>query len=99
MKKMILKVTNYAAYLAGCYGVGYLLGKIVEKLFGDFLSDEAYAEQHPWKFLLAVLGILICEFAIGAAIVLWPLLKRFTIISMTRLRLLTRAKTRNGTKL
>ena len=75
MKKMILKVTNYAAYLAGCYGVGFLLGKIVEKLFGSFLSDEAYAEQHPWKFLLAVLGILICEFAIGAAIVLWPLLK------------------------
>ena len=75
MKKMILKVTNSVAYIGASYGIGCLLGKIVEKLFGEFLSDEAYAEQHPWKYLLAVLAIFVCEMTIGLAIVWVPLMK------------------------
>lgn len=81
MKKMILKGANYVGYLTGCYGVGYLLGKIVEKFFGGFLTDEAYAEQHPWKYLLGVLAIFACEMTIGLAIVWWPLMKLWKFIN------------------
>lgn len=75
MKKMILKVTNDVAYLSSCYGVGFILGKIVEKIFGRFLTDEAYAEQHPWKYLLGVLAIMLVELSIGLAIIWVPLMK------------------------
>ena len=81
MRKILLKVLNLAAYWASCYGVGYVLRKIVEWLFGEFLTDEAYAEQHPWKYLLGVFMILACMIGIGAAIIYLPLFKLFNFIN------------------
>ena len=80
MKQIILKVTNGVAYIGTCYGIGSLLGWIVNKLFGDFLTDEAYAEQHPYRYLLAVFGILVCELIIGLAIIYGPLMMLYKFI-------------------
>lgn len=75
MKKLILHVTNWTGYLTLCGVGGKLVSKLFEKLFGGFLKDEDYANNHPWVYLLGVIGILLLAVAFATAIVWYPLTK------------------------
>ena len=59
MKRIALKVTNYVAWFVASSLLGKCWGKLFGWLFIGFLTDEAYAEAHPKKYLLGVIGILL----------------------------------------
>ena len=71
--KMILHITNWI----GCYTASYLLGGLWGKLFGflfkDFLSDEGYATEHPKKYLLGVIGIMLLALLSGLLLISKPI--------------------------
>lgn len=72
-KKMVLHITNWI----GCYTASYLLGGLWGKLFGflfkDFLSDEGYATEHPKKYLLGAIGIILLAFLSGLLLISKPI--------------------------
>lgn len=72
-KKMVLHITNWI----GCYTASYLLGELLGKLFGylfeGFLSDESYAAEHPMKYLLGVIGIILLAFLSGLLLISKPI--------------------------
>lgn len=72
-KKMVLHITNWI----GCYTASYLLGSLWGKLLGflfkDFLSDEGYATEHPKKYLLGVIGIILLAFLSGLLLISKPI--------------------------
>ena len=71
--KMVLHITNWI----GCYTALYLLGGLWGKLFGflfeDFLSDEGYATEHPKKYLLGVIGIILLALLSGLLLISNPI--------------------------
>ena len=75
MKRLGLHVTNWVSYLVANSLLGKLWGTLFGFLFKGFLTDEAYAEQHPKKYLLGAIGIVILCLLSGCLIIWWPLTK------------------------
>lgn len=73
MKKMILHVTNWVGYYIAIGTLGDLWGKLFGYLFEGFLSDESYAAEHPKKYLLGVIGILLLAILSGYVVIYMPL--------------------------
>lgn len=75
MKRIGLHVTNWVGYLIANSLLGSLWGKLFGFLFKGFLTDEAYAKQHPKKYLLGAIGIILLSVLSGLVIIWWPLTK------------------------
>ena len=73
MKRMGLHLTNWVGFIVMNSLLGSLWGKLFGFLFEGFLTDEAYAEQNPTKFLLGVIGIMLLAVLSGLLIIWYPL--------------------------
>ena len=73
MKRIILHVTNWVGYYIAIGTLSDLWGKIFGYLFEGFLSDEGYATEHPKKYLLGVIGILLLAILSGYVVIYMPL--------------------------
>ena len=73
MKKIILHVTNWVGYYIAIGTLSDLWGKLFGYLFEGFLSDESYAAEHPKKYLLGVIGILLLAVSSGLLVIYMPL--------------------------
>ena len=73
MKRIILHVTNWVGYYIAIGTLSDLWGKIFGYLFEGFLSDESYAAEHPRKYLLGVIGILLLAILSGYVVIYMPL--------------------------
>lgn len=73
MKKIILHVTNWVGYYIAIGTLSDLWGKLFGYLFEGFLSDESYAAEHPKKYLLGVIGILLLAILSGYVVIYMPL--------------------------
>lgn len=73
MKRIALKGANYAAYLVGCGVLGRLWGMLLGFCFKGFLEDEGYAAEHPKKYLLGVIGVILLSVAGSACLIGIPL--------------------------
>lgn len=73
MKRIILHVTNWVGYYIAIGTLSDLWGKIFGYLFEGFLSDESYAAEHPKKYLLGVIGILLLAILSGYVVIYMPL--------------------------
>ena len=73
MKKIILHVTNWVGYYIAIGTLSDLWGKLFGYLFEGFLSDESYAAEHPKKYLLGVIGILLLAIVSGYVVIYMPL--------------------------
>ena len=73
MKKMILHVTNWVGYYIAIGTLGDLWGKLFGYLFEGFLSDESYAAEHPKKYLLGVIGIILLALLSGLLLIAKPI--------------------------
>lgn len=73
MKRIILHVTNWVGYYIAIGTLSDLWGKLFGYLFEGFLSDESYAAEHPRKYLLGVIGILLLAILSGYIVIYMPL--------------------------
>ena len=73
MKRMALHITNWVTYLVANSLLGKLWGRLFGYLFRGFLTDEAFAEQHPKKYLLGAIGVAILAIASSMLIIWFPL--------------------------
>lgn len=73
MKKIILHLTNWVAYYSLCGISGRAWGNLFGFLFKGFLKDEAFAEAHPKRYLLGVIGIMLLAVCSGLMLIWWPL--------------------------
>ena len=80
MKKLILHIINWVGYYAGLGVLGHLLSKLYFGLFEGFLSDESYAAEHPYRYLLGFFGILFLGMGLVLGVVWFPLTKLMEFI-------------------
>lgn len=73
MLKMVLHVANWIGFYTSCGIAGKLSGNLFGRLFRRFLTDEAYAAEHPKKYLAGVAGICTVAIATTVALVWVPL--------------------------
>lgn len=73
MKRFGLHVTNWVAYVVSCSLLGKLWGTLFGFLFRGFLTDEGYAAEHPKKYLLGAIGIILLAVVSGMIVVVLPL--------------------------
>ena len=75
MKRIVLHVTNWTGYLVANSLLGDLWGRLFGFLFKGFLTDEGYAAEHPKKYLLGVIGVMVLAIFSGMIVIWWPLTK------------------------
>lgn len=73
MTKKILKVLNWVAYYGGCYGLGFILGKIAGWLIVKLGIDAEFAEEHPWRALMVIIAVVFLAIAIPSVLIVYPL--------------------------
>ena len=72
-KRTGLHLTNWIGFVVANGLLGRLWGMLFSFLFRGFLSDEAYAAEHPKKYLLGAIGIIILTVASSFIVIYWPL--------------------------
>lgn len=73
MKRTGLHVTNWVGFVVANAILGKLWGMLFGFLFKGFLTDEAYAEQHPKKYLLGAIGIILLAVLSSFIVIYYPL--------------------------
>lgn len=72
MKKFILKLLTNVVYYSGCFGLGFVLGRLASLLFNKIVSAEM-AENHPvvtMALVAAIVMLVLCAPAIGLVYVM-----------------------------
>ena len=95
MKRMGLHLTNWIGFIVANAMLGRLWGMLFGYLFKGFLSDEAYAANHPKKFFLGTVGIMLLA-SVSSVVVIYFHLKDYVNSLIRRLR--TLQTIRNGIK-
>ena len=73
MKRMGLHLTNWIGFIVANAMLGRLWGMLFGYLFKGFLSDEAYAANHPKKFFLGTVGIMLLASVSSVVVIYYPL--------------------------
>ena len=73
MKRLALKITDWVAFMIAASQLGRLWGTLFTYLFKGFLEDETFAENHPKKYLLGAMGIVLFAGLSGWLVVAMPL--------------------------
>lgn len=73
MKRIGLHVTNWVGFVVANALLGRLWGMLFGFLFRGFLTDEGYAAEHPKKFLLGAIGIVLLAVLSSFIVIYYPL--------------------------
>lgn len=73
MKRLALKITDWVAFMIAASQLGRLWRTLFTYLFKGFVEDETFAENHPKKYLLGAIGIVLLTVLSGYFVVVMPL--------------------------